>query len=241
MKNANANGAGNKISGNRSNGGGSGRGNGSSGSRDNKAENDRKPVCSHCGWRNHKSQACKYKDSKCHSCGKIGHLASVCYNKKRSVNYVSNDHDNYDDDNDVFNYSIFSVSECKSSGVYSLPVVIDGVELRAVCDTGAPCTLLPKSFLEKNNIKKMLRPCLVPYVDYSGDKLNLVGEYDASVTFQGKTKSIVVVVVDSSNPPLLGRTFLRSFDFELLQPTVNTQPTFSGPEWQVQVFICNIP
>lgn len=44
-----------------------------------------------------------------------------------------------------------------------------------------------------------------------------MGLYDASVNFQGKTKSIVVVVVDSSNPPLLGRTFLRSFNFELLQ------------------------
>ncbi|XP_073831618.1 uncharacterized protein [Musca autumnalis] len=161
----NANGGCNRSSGNRGGSSGSGRGNGSRGNfgggRDNRNESERKPVCSHCGWRNHKSQACKYKDSKCHSCGKIGHLASVCYNKKRSVNYVCEDENNFDDD-DVFNYSIFSVSECNSSGVYSLPVIIDGIELKAVCDTGAPCTLLPKSFLEKNNIKKMLRPCLVP-------------------------------------------------------------------------------
>ncbi|XP_054732479.1 uncharacterized protein LOC129240599 [Anastrepha obliqua] len=47
--------------------------------------------------------------------------------------------------------------------------------------------------------------------------LTVVGEYDASITFKGNTKTVVVVVVDSANPPLLGRTFLRSFNFELLQ------------------------
>lgn len=209
---------------NRGNGYNNNRGNGyennRSGGRDNRMEVEKKAACSHCGWRNHSSQACKYKESKCHSCGRNGHLASVCHNKKRSVNYVSNDIDNNDDDydnDDLFNYSIFSVAERKSSDVYSLQVVIDGVELNAVCDTGAPCTLMPACFYKENNIKKTLRPCNIPYVDYNGDKLKLVGEYDASVTFQGKSKSVVVVVVNSSNPPLLGRSFLRSFNFELLQ------------------------
>ncbi|XP_053968869.1 uncharacterized protein LOC128870291 [Anastrepha ludens] len=82
---------------------------------------------------------------------------------------------------------------------------------------GAPCTLLPLSFYENNIMEKTLRPCNIPYVDYSGDRLKLVGEYDASITFKGNTKTVVVVVVDSANPPLLGRTFLRSFNFELLQ------------------------
>lgn len=212
---------GGNISGGGSSGGSGSRGSGSrgnfGGSRDNNGDGERKSSCSHCGWRNHSSQSCKYKNSKCHSCGKIGHLASVCYNKKRSVNYVSNDTSEDYVDNDVFNYSIFSVAERGSSDVYSLPVIIDGVKLNAVCDTGAPCTLLPLSFYENNDVKKVLRPCHVPYVDYSGDKLKLVGEYDASITFEGKTKSVVVVVVESSNPPLLGRSFLRAFNFELLQ------------------------
>ncbi|XP_059217655.1 uncharacterized protein LOC131994788 [Stomoxys calcitrans] len=194
---------GGNISGGGSSGGSGSRGSGSRGnfcgSRDNNGDGERKSSCSHCGWRNHSSQSCKYKNSKCHSCGKIGHLASVCYNKKRSVNYVSNDTSN------------------DTSDVYSLPVIIDGVKLNAVCDTGAPCTLLPLSFYENDDVKKVLRPCHVPYVDYSGDKLKLVGEYYASITFEGKTKSVVVVVVESSNPPLLGRSFLRAFNFELLQ------------------------
>ena len=116
-----------------------GRGNGRNQDSD-RGEAEKKQTCSHCGWRNHSSAACKYKESKCHACGKIGHLASICQNKKRSVNFVSNDKT---DSDDLFNFSIFSVAECKSSDVYSLPIVIDGVNINAVVDTGAPCTLLP--------------------------------------------------------------------------------------------------
>ncbi|XP_053960618.1 uncharacterized protein LOC128864883 [Anastrepha ludens] len=222
QNNSSSDNRGNGGNSNRGKWGSSNRGSGDGGSnrdggRDNRGDGERKFPCSHCGWRNHASQSCKYKDSKCHSCGRVGHLASVCYNKKRSVNYVSNDNDDEHDNNDLFNYSIFSVAERNSFDVYSLPVVIDGVKLNAVCDTGAPCTLLPLSFYENNIMEKTLRPCNIPYVDYSGDRLKLVGEYDASITFKGNTKTVVVVVVDSANPPLLGRTFLRSFNFELLQ------------------------
>ncbi|XP_061388453.1 uncharacterized protein K02A2.6-like, partial [Musca vetustissima] len=190
-------------------------------SRDSKSGGGKKYACSHCGWRNHSSQSCKYKESRCHSCGKIGHLASVCYSRKKSVNYVSNEINDVESDvheyNNVFDYSIFSVAEKENGDVYSLDVVVDGVELKAVCDTGAPCTLLPISFLEENGIKRKLRSCKVPYVDYNGVKLKLAGEYDASVTYKGNTKSVVVVVVVTKNPPLLGRSFLRAFNFELLQ------------------------
>lgn len=171
--------------------------------------------CSHCGWRNHSSQSCKFKESKCHSCGRIGHLASVCRNKtSKGVNYVSK---NEVTSNDLFNYYIFSVADRFSSDVYSLSVKIDGVELKAVCDTGAPYTLIPVSFFNTNNFNKTLRQCSVPYVDYSGDRISVVGEYDASVTYQSVNKSVVVVVSNSKTPPLLGRSFLRAFNFQLFQ------------------------
>lgn len=212
-------GRGSTGSGNRDGGSSSSKRNNNS--RDSKSGGGKKYACSHCGWRNHSSQSCKYKESRCHSCGKIGHLASVCYSRKKSVNYVSNEINDVESDvheyNNVFDYSIFSVAEKENGDVYSLDVVVDGVELKAVCDTGAPCTLLPISFLEENGIKRKLRSCKVPYVDYNGVKLKLAGEYDASVTYKGNTKSVVVVVVVTKNPPLLGRSFLRAFNFELLQ------------------------
>ena len=34
------------------------------------------------------AQVCKYKSSKCHSCGKVGHLQKVCRSKVRPVPYA---------------------------------------------------------------------------------------------------------------------------------------------------------
>nr|XP_041633413.1 uncharacterized protein K02A2.6-like [Drosophila kikkawai] len=85
------------------------------------------------------------------------------------------------------------------------------------CDTGAPCTLVPASFYNKSANKKPLRECRTPYVSYNGDKIKIVGEYDATIEYRGVQKEIVVVVTNTKSPPLLGRTFLRSFNFELRQ------------------------
>lgn len=65
--------------------------------------------------------------------------------------------------------------------------------------------------------KKALRPCQIPYVNYSGDKIEVAGEYDATIIYEGIEKKVVVVVTNTKNPPLLGRTFLRTFNFQLRQ------------------------
>ncbi|XP_055910799.1 uncharacterized protein K02A2.6-like [Eupeodes corollae] len=208
---------------------GSAGGGGGSSNYGNK-HNKQQKVCSHCGWRNHSSQYCKFKESKCHSCEKIGHLASVCSVKKnKTVNYVSNsDNNSTYEFNDLFNSSIFSISPNSNCGLYSLSVVIDGVSMEVACDTGAPCTLVPVSFYEQIDSKMQLRPCHVPYVDYSGERILILGEYDACISYKGIKKNIVVVVSKNNSPPLLGRTFLRAFNFELMQVnSVETNDKYS--------------
>lgn len=49
---------------------------------------ENKVPCKHCGWKNHKSDACKFSKAKCHTCGKIGHLASICKNKSKEINFI---------------------------------------------------------------------------------------------------------------------------------------------------------
>ncbi|XP_075150408.1 uncharacterized protein LOC142224514 [Haematobia irritans] len=173
--------------------------------------------CKHCGWRNHESQFCKYKESRCYKCKAVGHLAAVCRGKRNGVNYVSNNLDNEDPDVYNFENSVFSLMSNNSNGLYYIPVTIDGINIEAVCDTGAPCIIVPISFYKNKNIFAELRPCKTPYVDYSGTQISLLGEYDASITYRGVTKTMVVVVSKCNSPALLGRSFLKMFNFDLVQ------------------------
>ncbi|XP_030380964.1 uncharacterized protein K02A2.6-like [Scaptodrosophila lebanonensis] len=89
--------------------------------------------------------------------------------------------------------------------------------MNVTCDTGASCTIIPYSVYEKAVMKKPLRECNVPYMDYNGRLIEIVGEYDATIEYRGIRKEMVIVVAKTMSPALLGRTFLRSFNFELVQ------------------------
>lgn len=188
-------------------------------------ETKSKTACTHCGWKNHASNACKFKSAKCNFCGKTGHLASICNSKhkdnehkaKNNVNFVSDSEDNNDFVKNSFDYSIFSINSNSTSEIYGLLVDIDGKKLELTCDTGAPCTLIPYSLFKKLYRKQSIKRCSVPYVDYNGQRINLCGEYNANITYRGVTKKICVVVTNTNNTPLLGRTFLRAFNFQLVQ------------------------
>ncbi|XP_017472497.1 PREDICTED: uncharacterized protein LOC108363609 [Rhagoletis zephyria] len=83
-------------------------------------------ACSHCGWRNLDSYQCKFKNSKCHACGKAGYLASVCYSKSnKAINYLSDsDESSQVDSNDNLNFSVYGVSGRSPYDVHSLPLMV---------------------------------------------------------------------------------------------------------------------
>lgn len=202
--------------------------NGKTGNNNNNKAHGKK-ACTRCGWRNHESNNCKFKDSVCHSCSKTGHLASVCRSKNKtnksgdSLKYISNSNlnNNFDQfDDNSFNFSIYSVSNGVSDERYLVPVKLDGVDMEIECDSGSPCIIIPFTLFRRLSNQEKLRPCKIPFKNYDGSRIEqIVGEYDAFVTHRGATKKIPIVVSKTNSPPLLGRSFLRSFGFKL---TINS-------------------
>lgn len=149
---------------------------GSSGSGQHSNNNySSKTACSHCGWKTHTSDFCKYKSSKCNLCGKIGHLASVCFSKKKDkasrdknrVIFLSDSEETVSSCsiNNSFDFSIYSIQNNGTSETYALSVEVDGKQLEIICDTGAPCTLILHSLYTQLRPRDSLRECRVPYVD----------------------------------------------------------------------------
>lgn len=221
-----------------------------------------KKRCTHCGWGTHQSDSCRFKRSKCHYCGSIGHLASVCIKKSKQINYIDSDSESEGDcdcNNENFSnvnfsqikakqsskgvnscdFSIYTVhmgneqsakmkdsESCLSvlsedvelgSSVYVLPVEFNGVKLDITCDTGAPLNLMSIKMFDKFFSRRSLRPCSLPFTAYGGHKIKTCGEFSVPVTYRGLTKDVSFIVTDTTNSPLLARSFLRKFGFDLVQ------------------------
>jgi len=56
----------------------------------------------------------------------------------------------------------------------------------------------------------------VPFVNYNGNTMVIIGEYDAMIKYRGIKKQMIVEVTNTTCPALLGRTFLRAFNFDLV-------------------------
>lgn len=193
-----------------------------------------KKPCSHCGWKNHKSNGCKFKNAQCHSCNEIGHLASVCSKKKKkseSVNFVDSSDEstsNFIDfskltnfsDNFANNFSVFSVNSSENVfnvDFYYCTVTIDGIDMKIACDTGAPFSLMSICTFDKFYQRDILRKCFIAFSSYGGNRITVLGEFDATIIFRGQSHKVTFIVTDTNNPPLLARNFLRKFKFELVQ------------------------
>lgn len=145
----------------------------------------------------------------------------------RRVKYVSelgnsdfseNDYDN--NDNNFSVYRVTSESYKDSFKNYSVEITLNGVHLTAACDTGAPCILVPVTLYNKIKNSVSLNMCKDVYVGYGGNSIKTVGEFLATVEYNGVANKVKAIVTESNSPPLLGRSFLSKFNFSLQQVNV---------------------
>ena len=101
--------------------------------------------CHRCGEK-HNASKCKFKEAKCHKCGKIGHLARVCRSQPQlsrlnrqptrrtshQTNVLSNDEDTY---------SLFTVTQPATQPL-SATFQLNGVDSRMDIDTGASVSII---------------------------------------------------------------------------------------------------
>ena len=170
--------------------------------------------CYRCGGR-HKPSECKFKDSKCHYCQKIGHLARCCRLKlqqannkqttpgtggQRQTNQVLRDSDSTD--------SIYHVIR-KSKPPYQIGVSVNDAPLQMELDTGAAMTLISeKTYLELKKVLPKMRPTTTRLRTYSGQQLVVLGTLKVTVKYEAQKVVLSLLVVEGSGPSLLGRDWL---------------------------------
>lgn len=219
---------------------GKGNHNNKSAPRGQQSNGKKHEACKHCGWKSHKSSACKFKDAVCNKCGRKGHLKPVCHAKEKnlSTNFVNLNHSishiqktnanistfvntgtrtETSDAGGMDRYSVFNIHKKNQADTFSLVVWINGVRFDAECDTGSPTSLIPLSHFGTHFDRRVLKSAVNRYDDYGGHRIKIVGEFLPNVTYRDQTEPIEMIVTDVNRPILLGRNFLRAFGFQLKQ------------------------
>lgn len=206
---------------------------------------DRKPGCYRCG-ETHRADTCKYKDLECYNCKKKGHCAAKCHakkdqqasgedrpkgrprQKKRGVNYQGEkkEEDEYNSDLELFHLPESGRVPARPSRPIKTEFIVDGSRLSMELDTGAGYSVISEAEWRRKGSPK-LKPTTLQLVTYTGEPVNIMGEFDALVEWKTQKKLLPLLVVGGSGPALCGRNWLRAIrlDWEHLLHLPNADHT----------------
>lgn len=169
--------------------------------------------CRVCGRRNHKSEACSFRECICHLCEKKGHLASVCPQKKtfkRQSNYQSFDQNYLESEN----YTLYNL-DCKLNPIL-IDLLIENINITFNLDTGASFSIISENVYNKFFKNKILNSTNCVFNLYNGNKLIPLGYIACKVTYKKITNNLTFYVIkDAAGPPLLGRDFFNIFHLKI--------------------------
>lgn len=191
--------------------------------------------CQRCG-NDHRGTQCKFINTKCYNCSKIGHLSKMCKSKSnrpptalstsatrphqrgrkhRSFFVSEEDQPSPEEPHPEPGTSSFDVFQTETTNLpitkpVWVPLHIEGKELPFQLDTGASTTVIPKSVHQELFPDLTLTPSSVVLKTYTGQTVTVCGQVIVSVSYQSEHFDLPLLVVETTGPPLLGRNWLET-------------------------------
>ena len=174
-------------------------------------KNGQQRQCMRCGKGQHPRDRCPAKEALCHRCQRKGHYSAQC--RSRTVAGVSG-RDQEDDTNTGANAdadSVFlgDVSSCQERS-WKAKLQLNGTECAFKLDTGAEVTAISDQTYEAMNKKVPLTTPRKKLFGPAHVALEVMGQFDGMLVFQGKTSKQAVYVVKNLKTNLLGLPAITS-------------------------------
>ncbi len=170
--------------------------------------NNANQLCNGCGSQSHTRSKCPHRESKCFSCGTIGHLSSVCKKGNKSTNHLTAELDDWS----PFDIKMVNSQEGKKD-IIKINVKVNGVPHTMEFDTGAQLSVLSAEFyndvlhrqppLQKSNIR---------FRTYTNQTFHPLGNVNVEVEHQGQ--KIMCRLPVTSGSSLFGKDFLKQFKID---------------------------
>ena len=126
-----------------------------------------------------------------------------------NVRYVAvyDDDDHYYYDQDEVELNLYSVSS-EAERPFLTDVYMDGKKVQMEIDTGCAVSLIPEGIWRRLKRPK-LRKVNARLKSYTGQLLEIKGQFETEVEAEGATQKLPVLVVEGTSPALFGRNWLR--------------------------------
>ena len=191
--------------------------------------------CIRCGKSNHTSGQCRYKDTLCFNCGKRGHIKAVC-RFRRSTPFSGQSSyskplrgrtekmsrqgrqrqertkwiEEVEEDTGVKTEELsMFVLRSQVSPPITVELIINGKEIEMEVDTGAAISIMGEKTVQEMFPEVQLKKSDIVLKTCTAESMEVVGEIDVEVEYQGQTEKLVLVVVSGNGPTLLGRNWLQ--------------------------------
>ena len=174
-----------------------------------------KPTCYRCGGE-HLAPSCRFKETECHRCKKVGHIAKMCKTKTAGGKCVQQTHHvQVKEENEPTTYSLFTVhSELQDA--MTVELTMNGIPVTLELDTGAALTLINRETYHRiATSSQPLEKTKVKLKTYTGETIELLGAANFKVVYSGIEEELLTYVVDGEGPNLMGRDWINKFKVSL--------------------------
>ena len=182
--------------------------------------------CYRCGRANHTPANCKFKDSRCLKCKKLGHIAPACQStrpmqqkqtgtrqRKHRTQYVQDevqpsDLPSSEADSSDGDFKLHKIGR-QSSEPIMVPLWLNDHKLDMEVDTGAAFSVISETTRQQIFPSETLHPSDLVLKTYTNEPMKVKGTLNMRVKYGDQKEKLVLVVVEGNGPSLLGRNWLK--------------------------------